>query len=278
MRPGDAIVCAWNMPSLPHLLALGGERSVRRAVVAGRQDDATFEGVGAGRSSLRKAIIVGERLFDLVAFFGADPPPPRSSARSRHPRHRADRRLAGTAVGWSSTSAPLTPSASNGTCAARCSSSTPPPCRLRSWRLTGGRPRRRVTSTTPGSPGGRRARPRRPSPPCTPPGRREGSRSGKRHVARGAKPWPPLGGDICVVRPRPLAGGAALAGATSRCRARRRAAPAVARPPGWQARPPDRGGRRGRRRRPAAVTTDGSTSTAGGSSGPASASSSARVS
>jgi hypothetical protein len=76
MRPGDAIVCVWNMPSLPHLVAMGGERvSPNRGWDLLDASDATFEGVGPDRSSLRKTILVGERLFDLVAFFGVHPAP-----------------------------------------------------------------------------------------------------------------------------------------------------------------------------------------------------------
>ena len=140
MRPGDAIVCAWNMPSLPHLLALGGERvgPTRGWSLAGA-DDATFEGVGDGRSSLRKAIIVGERLFDLVAFFGADPPPPAlvGEVDGILATVRIDVSQGRAATGSSSTSAPATPSASRRTCAARCSRPTPPTCRRVSWRPTG---------------------------------------------------------------------------------------------------------------------------------------------
>jgi len=76
MRPGDVIVCVWNMPSLPHLIAMGSERvGPARGWSLLDASDATFEGVGADQSSLRKAIVVGERIFDLVAFFGAHPPP-----------------------------------------------------------------------------------------------------------------------------------------------------------------------------------------------------------
>jgi hypothetical protein len=76
MRRGDAIVCVWNMPSLPHLIAAAGEQVSPAAgwSLLGASD-ATFEGVGATQSNLRKAILVGERVFDLVAFFGAHPPP-----------------------------------------------------------------------------------------------------------------------------------------------------------------------------------------------------------
>ena len=95
MRPGDAIVCVWNMPSLPQLIAMGGERvGPTQGWSLLDASDATFEGVGADQSSLRKAILVGERIFDLVAFFGAHPPPFRLVARGRrHPRHGPDRRL-----------------------------------------------------------------------------------------------------------------------------------------------------------------------------------------
>ena len=64
------------MPSLPQLIAMGGERvGPTQGWSLLDASDATFEGVGADQSSLRKAILVGERIFDLVAFFGAHPPP-----------------------------------------------------------------------------------------------------------------------------------------------------------------------------------------------------------
>jgi hypothetical protein len=76
MRPGDAIVCAWNMPSLPHLVALGSERpGAAQGWSLLDAEDTSFEGVGPTQSSLRKTITVGERVFDLVGFFGAHPAP-----------------------------------------------------------------------------------------------------------------------------------------------------------------------------------------------------------
>jgi hypothetical protein len=77
MRTGDAIVCIVNLPSLPNILAAGGER-----VGSGRgwslwgANDIPFNGVPNHQSSLRKAIVVGQRAFDLIAFFGAAAPTP----------------------------------------------------------------------------------------------------------------------------------------------------------------------------------------------------------
>jgi hypothetical protein len=79
MRPGDVIVCVWNMPSLPQLILVsGGEKlSPTQGWSLAGANDTRFEGVGDRQSSLRRAILVGERVFDLVAFFGTDPPPRR---------------------------------------------------------------------------------------------------------------------------------------------------------------------------------------------------------
>jgi len=76
MRPEDAILCLLNLPSLPSIVTakdvervgLGSEWSLKGAT------DIPFHGVGMGRSSLRKALLVGERVFDLIVFFGSDPP------------------------------------------------------------------------------------------------------------------------------------------------------------------------------------------------------------
>jgi hypothetical protein len=82
MRPGDVIVCVWNMPSLPQLILVsGGEKlSPTQGWSLAGANDTRFEGVGDRQSSLRRAILVGERVFDLVAFFGTDPPPRRTVA------------------------------------------------------------------------------------------------------------------------------------------------------------------------------------------------------
>jgi hypothetical protein len=75
MRPRDAILCVVNLPSLPIILAAGGE-SVNAA--AGWSlwgaNDIPFNGVPNSQSSLRKAIIVRERVFDMIVFFGAPAP------------------------------------------------------------------------------------------------------------------------------------------------------------------------------------------------------------
>jgi hypothetical protein len=78
MRPGDAIVCVWNLPSLPNIIAVGGETvSPAQGWSLQGASDTPFHGVEDTQSSLRKAIHVAERVFDLIAFFGARPPPPR---------------------------------------------------------------------------------------------------------------------------------------------------------------------------------------------------------
>ena len=75
MRPRDAILCVVNQPSLPNLVAAGGERV---AATAGWSlwgaNDIPFNGVSNRQSSLRKALLVGERVFDLIVFFGAPAP------------------------------------------------------------------------------------------------------------------------------------------------------------------------------------------------------------
>lgn len=77
MRTGDAIVCIVNLPSLPNILAAGGERvGPARGWSLWGANDIPFHGVPNHQSSLRKAIVVGERAFDLIAFFGATAPTP----------------------------------------------------------------------------------------------------------------------------------------------------------------------------------------------------------
>jgi hypothetical protein len=75
MRAGDAIVCIVNLPSLPNILAAGGERvGAATGWSLWGANDIPFHGVPNHQSSLRKAIVVGERAFDLIAFFGAPAP------------------------------------------------------------------------------------------------------------------------------------------------------------------------------------------------------------
>jgi hypothetical protein len=75
MRAADAIVCIVNLPSLPNILAAGGERvGVGRGWSLWGANDIPFNGVPNHQSSLRKAIVVGQRAFDLIAFFGATAP------------------------------------------------------------------------------------------------------------------------------------------------------------------------------------------------------------
>jgi hypothetical protein len=76
MRPGDVIVCVWNMPSLPQIILANGDEKLGPSVgwsLSGASDR-RFEGVGNDQSSLRRSILVAERVFDLVAFFGSNPP------------------------------------------------------------------------------------------------------------------------------------------------------------------------------------------------------------
>ena len=78
MRPDDAIVCVWNMPSLPNIMAASGEAAhPTRGWSLWGASDVSFEGVPDGHSSVRKGVRVGERVFDVVAFFGTEPPPAR---------------------------------------------------------------------------------------------------------------------------------------------------------------------------------------------------------
>jgi hypothetical protein len=75
MRPRDAIVCVVNLPSLPSILAAGGERADAAAGWSlWGANDIPFNGVPNHQSSLRKAIIVAERVFDMIVFFGAPAP------------------------------------------------------------------------------------------------------------------------------------------------------------------------------------------------------------
>jgi hypothetical protein len=77
MRAGDAIVCVVNLPSLPNILAAGrGRVGAARGWSLWGANDIPFHGVPNHQSSLRKAIVVGERAFDLIAFFGAPAPTP----------------------------------------------------------------------------------------------------------------------------------------------------------------------------------------------------------
>lgn len=78
MRVTDAILCVLNLPSLPHLLRADGVEQVghsRRWSLAGASET-PFNAVNTSQSSLRKAIRVGERVFDVIAFFGTPSPEP----------------------------------------------------------------------------------------------------------------------------------------------------------------------------------------------------------
>ena len=77
MRHGDAVVAVVNLPSMPQILD-AAEADVANPFGGWSLkgvNDLTFHGVATGKSSLRKSFRVGDRLFDLVAFFGVDPPP-----------------------------------------------------------------------------------------------------------------------------------------------------------------------------------------------------------
>lgn len=76
MRVGDVILCVLNMPSLRHLVNAQGVEQVgngRRWSLVGASET-PFNAVSNGQSSLRKAIRVGERIFDVIAFFGTPTP------------------------------------------------------------------------------------------------------------------------------------------------------------------------------------------------------------
>lgn len=76
MRADDVIVCLVNLVSLPNLLT-GPSVIKQGAKDVWRISDGLgvpFNGVDNWHSSLRKLISVGERLFDLIAFFGTASP------------------------------------------------------------------------------------------------------------------------------------------------------------------------------------------------------------
>jgi hypothetical protein len=77
LRARDAVLCIVNLASLPGVLNAGGaERSAPDAGWSLRGASETpFNGVGNTQSSLRKAFRVGERVFDVIAFFGSPVPP-----------------------------------------------------------------------------------------------------------------------------------------------------------------------------------------------------------
>jgi hypothetical protein len=76
LRSNDAILCIINLPSLPGLVT--GESLEQRRFGEGWSlsgaDGTPFTGVPNTQSSLRKGVRVGERVFDLVAFFGSPTP------------------------------------------------------------------------------------------------------------------------------------------------------------------------------------------------------------
>jgi hypothetical protein len=77
LRPTDAVVCILNLPSMPNILAIKEAESVGPAggwSLTGAIDT-PFNGVGNNQSSLRKMFRVGERVFDMIAFFGSPAPP-----------------------------------------------------------------------------------------------------------------------------------------------------------------------------------------------------------
>lgn len=76
LRPSDAILVIVNLPSLPNIVAAEGVERVppsRPWSLEGASSD-PFTGVPSTQSSLRKGIQVGERVFDVVAFFGTTRP------------------------------------------------------------------------------------------------------------------------------------------------------------------------------------------------------------
>lgn len=78
MRANDVIVCVVNQPSLPNLLGGSGvvNLSGRGRLTLKGASDTPFHGVGNGYSSLRQPARIGERLFDVIAFFAQAMPPP----------------------------------------------------------------------------------------------------------------------------------------------------------------------------------------------------------
>ena len=76
MRETDAILCVLNLPSLPNIVTADGIEQVgpRQPWSLKGASEIPFTGVGGAHSSLRKSIRVGERIFDVVAFFGSPTP------------------------------------------------------------------------------------------------------------------------------------------------------------------------------------------------------------
>lgn len=75
LRASDAVVVIVNLPSLPQVIAAGGDRLEPDATWS--LDGAawiSFHGVPDWQTSLRRTIHVGERVFDLLVFFGSHPP------------------------------------------------------------------------------------------------------------------------------------------------------------------------------------------------------------
>jgi hypothetical protein len=76
LRASDVVATVVNFPSLPQIIAGSPADKLSPGEpwsIAGASA-IPFHGVGNGRSSLRKAIHVGPRVFDLVAFFGTAEP------------------------------------------------------------------------------------------------------------------------------------------------------------------------------------------------------------
>jgi hypothetical protein len=76
MRAGDAILCVVNFPSLPNILAAADTERLRPGQPWSLQgaSDVAFSGVDSTHSSLRKAVRVADRAFDLIVFFGSTTP------------------------------------------------------------------------------------------------------------------------------------------------------------------------------------------------------------
>jgi hypothetical protein len=77
MRANDVIVCVVNQPSLPNLLGGPGviNLSGRNRLTLDGASSSPFHGVGNGYSSLRQLARIGQRLFDVLAFFAQATPP-----------------------------------------------------------------------------------------------------------------------------------------------------------------------------------------------------------